>query len=434
MNSKNKHVAILTNLVGIVAITTVVAALFLSPSILGFLLAPDGKIGSPKMVAEVNFFRFFIGVLGLVLYLIRNKIVVFLTNHPQVFASLLGFGGIFGLIGTIELSLTFANRGSKDAVVLESSENKHTPTQIDKDLGYRPIVSSKIRVVKKNGNQVLYDAHYSHDSMSRRIVPSTDQNQNDKNIAIFFGDSFTYGEGVNDDETMPYFFAKTTGTFESFNYGFSGYGPQNMLALLEDDAYLKPVVDLIQNKDSIYCPAVIYTFIDHHVMRALGSLSVMIYGQDLPYYQIENGEVKRTGSFSSDRRLLTNALRFLSHSNILKALKVDFPFKVDDKSIDTTVKIIARSRDLVSMKLNHSNFYVVIYPGSTLASVIKPKLEALSINVLDYTGTESGFDMSTMTIPIDRHPNGAGHRHIANLLARDIRKTPCNDSLSINTH
>ena len=413
MNSKNKHEVILTKLVGIAAAIVIVAAIVLSPTVLGFLLAPDGKIGNPKMVAEVQFFRILCGFLAAVLFVIRNKVVVYLTNHPQVFASLIGLGGIVGIIGAVELSLAYANRASKDAVVLESSENRHTPTQLDKDLGYRPIVSSKIRVIKKSGDQVLYDAHYSHDSMSRRIVPSTGDDQSEKDIAIFFGDSFTYGEGVNDDETMPYFYSKATGSYQSFNYGFSGYGPQNMLAMLENDSYLAPVVEKIKQKGANSCPIILYTFIDHHIMRALGSLSVMTYGQDLPYYQLQNGEIKRTGSFSSDRKFTTKALRFLSHSKILKTLKVEFPVKVDDNSLDTTVKIIARSRDLAAKKINKSNFFVILYPGTTLASVIKTKLEALNVNVLDYTGTDSKFDMATMTIPIDRHPNGAGHRHIA---------------------
>ncbi len=432
MSSVNKHEAILTKLMGIVAASATIAAIVLSPTVLGFLLAPDGKIANPSLVIEIHIFRISVGLFAGTFFLLRRKVVVYLTNHPQVFASAIGIVAVACVVSMVELSLFYANRGSKESIILESLEKAHLPTLVDKDLGYRPLASSKIRVVKKSGEQVLYDAHYSHDKNSRRIVPSVREIQDDKDIAVFFGDSFTYGEGVDDDETMPYFYSLTTGKHQSYNYGFSGYGPQNMLAMLENDSYIAPVVDKISTKGTNSCPIVVYTFIDHHIMRALGSLSVMTYGQDLPYYQLKHNELTRTGSFSSDRPITTKALRFLSHSKILKALHVEFPIKIDDHSLDTTVRIISKSRDIASHKLRNSNFFVILYPGTTLAGLIKPKLEAQNLNVLDYSGVNSGFDMDEMTIPIDRHPNGKGHRHIAELLARDVGNQPCRDSLSVN--
>ncbi len=432
MNTVNKHEAILTKLVGIVATVAFIAAIALSPSVIGFLLAPDGIIDNPSMVIEINILRILGGFFAGTLFLFRSRVVIYLTNHPQVFASAIGILGIVGIVSIVELSLFYANRGSKESIILESLEKAHLPTLLDKDLGYRPLASSKIRVVKKSGDRILYDAHYSHDKNSRRVVPAAGESQDDKDIAVFFGDSFTYGEGVDDDETMPYFYSVASGKYQSFNYGFSGYGPQNMLAMLENDTYLAPVVDKISAKGTNSCPIVVYTFIDHHIMRALGSLSVMTYGQDLPYYQLKDNEVERTGSFSSDRPITSKALRFLSHSKILKALHVEFPIKIDDRSLNTTVKIISKSRDLASHKLRNSNFFVILYPGTTLAGLIRPKLEALNLNVLDYSGADTGFNMDEMTIAIDRHPNGIGHRHIADLLARDIGNVPCKDSLSVN--
>ena len=43
---------------------------------------------------------------------------------------------------------------------------------------------------------------------------------------IIFGDSFTFGEGLNCVQMMPYRVGEIGGgRFEVYNFGFQGYGP-----------------------------------------------------------------------------------------------------------------------------------------------------------------------------------------------------------------
>lgn len=51
---------------------------------------------------------------------------------------------------------------------------------------------------------------------------------------VFFGDSFTFGEGLNDADTLPQQFADLLGSKQRvLNLGYPGYGPQQFLAELQ---------------------------------------------------------------------------------------------------------------------------------------------------------------------------------------------------------
>ena len=51
---------------------------------------------------------------------------------------------------------------------------------------------------------------------------------------VFFGCSFMFGHGVEDDQTLPYYFVQEAkGTFEGFNFAGDGWGPHQMLREIE---------------------------------------------------------------------------------------------------------------------------------------------------------------------------------------------------------
>ena len=93
--------------------------------------------------------------------------------------------------------------------------------------------------------------------------------------AFFFGDSFTYGEGVNDDETLPYLFEKLSGgRYRAYNLAFHGYGPQQMLRVIETGLLEKMVSD---QRPLI----VVYEALVQHIERAAGKLNLGCQGTSL---------------------------------------------------------------------------------------------------------------------------------------------------------
>ena len=108
------------------------------------------------------------------------------------------------------------------------------------DIDWMGVPNSKAtidRVKSKNSltypGALVYEATYNFDENGIRYTPSN--NIIGKKYSLFFGDSQTFGEGLNDDETLPFLFQKHSGNFNSFNFGFPGACPTNMLGWLKEE-------------------------------------------------------------------------------------------------------------------------------------------------------------------------------------------------------
>jgi hypothetical protein len=93
--------------------------------------------------------------------------------------------------------------------------------------------------------KTIYDVTYTIQQGALRYTP---QDNIGKKTALFFGCSYTFGEGLNDNETLPYYFEKVLPHYKVFNVGFHGYGAHQMLRALETGIHDKKIgdhVDLI---------------------------------------------------------------------------------------------------------------------------------------------------------------------------------------------
>ena len=103
--------------------------------------------------------------------------------------------------------------------------------------------------------QVFYDVTYTINKYGLRVSPhdlkeNITNTYNFKNI-LFFGGSFTFGEGVNDDENLPWKIEKKSNyKLKSYNFGFHGYGSHQMLRTLEL-GLIDNIVDLNKSSGSI---------------------------------------------------------------------------------------------------------------------------------------------------------------------------------------
>ena len=108
----------------------------------------------------------------------------------------------------------------------------HSYFKFDPNLGhvaYGPGRYNSIRYDKMSGH-TIYDVTYSISNLGFRETAGAQ----DGRSVIFFGDSFTFGEGLNDADTLPQAFSDLTGrTYHVLNFGFHGYGPQQSLRILE---------------------------------------------------------------------------------------------------------------------------------------------------------------------------------------------------------
>ena len=111
-------------------------------------------------------------------------------------------------------------------------EGKKYDNTEDDILGYGLKKNTTRRVTSYYNDEVVFDVTYTIDKNGLRISPLP-HNSNAPAI-LFFGGSFTYGEGVNDDETAPYLTGILTDrNYAIYNFGIHGHGPQHMLAEIE---------------------------------------------------------------------------------------------------------------------------------------------------------------------------------------------------------
>ena len=109
---------------------------------------------------------------------------------------------------------------------------------------------------------VLFDVDYTIDSSGLRVAPSWRKDDLTGTV-LFFGCSFTFGEGLKDNETLPYQVGvQSRGRYRTFNFAFEAYGPNQMLAQIEH-GMVQRVVDTTPQY-------AFYVAIPIHVWRVAG--------------------------------------------------------------------------------------------------------------------------------------------------------------------
>jgi hypothetical protein len=104
---------------------------------------------------------------------------------------------------------------------------------------------------------------------------------------LFFVDSFTFGEGVADDEAYPYRVGAELGSsYKVFNLAYIGYGPHQMLSMLETGL----VARVVDRRPS----HAFYLVLEDHVERAAGRRFWDVHG---PRYVLDQGRPFRVGNF-----------------------------------------------------------------------------------------------------------------------------------------
>jgi hypothetical protein len=162
-------------------------------------------------------------------------------------------------------------------------------------LGYGPLQDTSYSLtstkILTSDSTVVYDVVYTI-SDGLRLTPNSDTSA--RNYTIFLGGSFTFGEGVNDDETLPSYYGHFSGdSLNIINYGFHGYGPHQALAIVEN-RLLDEVHPGPENRVDVF-----YLFIPDHIVRAGGFKR---WDRNGPWYEFEQGELRYKGNFEDMRK------------------------------------------------------------------------------------------------------------------------------------
>ncbi len=288
--------------------------------------------------------------------------------------------------------------------------------------GYAAGPNVKRRVKKTFKEQVLYDVIYTTNASGLRVAPhdlagqATGVEKNPQ-VAIFFGDSFTYGEGLNDAETLPYLFESLSGgRVQTYNFGFHGYGPNQMLRIIETGLLDK----IVPGRPPM---VVFYTALMEHIERAAGRL---IWSAGVPRYTLSpGGGVEYAGTFQDDPDLEKN-LEFTKSfgspgSQLLAKLKLLETGRTED-DIELFVQMLVRSRDKLQRDYK-AEFYVILWPFKDKdADKVVKLLKNNNINVININNILNlEAQKRKYFIEVDNHPTKYANEIIAQYLLNNIK-------------
>ncbi len=286
----------------------------------------------------------------------------------------------------------------------------------DPILGYKPRPSSRVSLEMRDPQgRTLYRATYHTDACSRRITPRL-ATQPAEAFALFFGCSMTFGEGLQDDETLPARFADLRPRYRSYNYAFSGYGPQQMLEHLKNPE----LPAQIGEGNGI----LVYPFIDDHVPRAIGSMVVVEnWGRTFPCYALDaSGNLRREGTFWSARPVVSRLYQMLFLSETVRFFDLSFPPRLTAGHLRLTSAIIAESYRQFKARFPAGRFVLLLYPGTKLRGVVPQPRPGPDFHLADFS--DLPWSDPALLLPDRWHPSARGNVELAQRLAEHLDRLP----------
>ncbi|MBX9767435.1 MAG: hypothetical protein K2X47_09215 [Bdellovibrionales bacterium] len=265
-------------------------------------------------------------------------------------------------------------------------------------------------LMKKDG-QVIYDVESLTDGYSRRITPGKTHG---KNHILFFGCSYVFGEGVRQDETLPYFTAENSKDTIAYNYAFGGWGPNNNLARMQLPFGPGEVPEVTGLG--------VYVFLDFHIHRAIAALSTARFTHNFPRFVLsEDNQVIRSGFNRTDDPLRFHIYEWLTNSWIAQKLKLDWPLVLQEKHYAYTARLIQQLKNEYQKKFPGQRFLVVLYPQSKTRVQMSQEFQKLNVEYLDYSQINLKAALGRDdAIPYDGHPTALAHEWMAKKMTQDL--------------
>lgn len=260
--------------------------------------------------------------------------------------------------------------------------------------------------VAANGD-VIYDVANTIDANLLRKVDSAAAGP----TIAFFGDSMTFGAGLNDEETLPQSFADITDRkYRVLNFAVTAYGPQQYLRALEVDAF----DGLLKQDPRLF----IMLTAPWHAAR---TSCVTSNSWHAPSYELQEGKVVYRGPCSARAPGVAGVFRSVFRST--EAFKYFFESRerpLEEADIDRYIAILTKAGEVARQKYGVPT--LILFLPDDLASAryrlgpgygnedIMRKLSEGGLLVLNAMIDASAYPPNSLIIPGDGHPTGLANR------------------------
>jgi hypothetical protein len=285
-------------------------------------------------------------------------------------------------------------------------------------LGFRPTPNTTAVAHATFNGLPVYHETYHIDAEGGRATPPAAPGAD---LYLFLGDSFMFGQGIRDDETLPWLFAEMgDGKLRTLNLSAPGNAPNHLVRAFE--------AGLLDRYRGQSVKAVIVWIIPAQLARTTGDGSWL---GSSPRYELADGKLTHTGSFTEYR--FTHPVAGLKYY-----LGELFPFiaaigeqQRQDEQLKLFVAMMARLQQYAREKFNAPLVVVYSWPDEKTGglhgdSVIDQpmlvdvivQMRKLGIELIRVDDLTSGHPTDKLLIPYDGHPR----RFTNELIAAELKK------------
>lgn len=292
------------------------------------------------------------------------------------------------------------------------------PEYMIRDFHYPQIRSIHEKSLNPRYGRVLFDVHYHFDGYGRRIVPGQRISPQKPNL-LLIGCSLTFGKGVQDEQSMPYFLQGMLPGYNVYNLGITAAGLND---LLDDARSGRRLADLHGRGG-----AVVYSFIYDHIERTFCSVECYRRGwtADKSNYDFDQqGRLINYGSWNHSRPGRAWIFGILARSEFLKFVGYDNPRLWNHAELEKYVRLLAELRNYYAER--GYDFY--IYPVDGRYD-LKPEMAEL---LARYGIPQISYQMQKLPAALaekrrivgDGHFSEVGNYLMAAQIAENFRAAP----------
>ena len=261
---------------------------------------------------------------------------------------------------------------------------------------------------------MLFDVRYGFDAQGRRVTPASDGTPLAE--VLLFGCSFTFGYGLEDNETWPWQLGELLGPkWRVSNYAYNGFGPQQMLTLLEEGLIEAPVSSK---------RAALFLAIEGQIPRNAG----LLFRHSIRYALRDDGHLERDG-FTTDSpyTILFLLPGYFNGSQLVRhlsgCLTQFFVKRHHDDFVKSYLAILEESARLLREKYN-TPLTILLWPD---VEYLEAELQQRGIATLRARSLLPDWDTAGDAYCIDprweRHPSSKATRELAEGLAAYFRQS-----------
>lgn len=286
----------------------------------------------------------------------------------------------------------------------------------DPVLAFRLMPDRKARATAVKNGRTIYDAVYTTDANGFRSLPPDSRPAGETPVLIL-GDSFAFGAGLPDDETLAWYLRDLSdGKLQPVNLAVKGYGLHQVLRQLE-------IGEPRKSGQQTFRWAVL-SIVDDHVLRVAGRVQWL---HDSPRYVVESdGRLVARGTWQQPSDFVESLIVGSRLFDLVwKAVEVD---EAGERRL--FVRILREIKAKVAADYG-ARLVVLYYSGETWRGdlsgwrdMMVPLLCKADVTVLDVNALlpQPARSVDRFYMHDDGHPTALLNRTIAGALVEDFKR------------